>query len=426
VFALALVALVTIGVRRWWPEGDRFDTDAGRLDQLQGRALQLAEAGDDGWPQWLGPARNGVAPGSNVNPWPESGPTRVWEAPLGGGFGSPVVSGGKVYLLTQEGPNEVIRCLDDATGEQRWQHSYAARFESDQGSGPRASPALSGGRLFTVGGTGIMHCLDATSGNVIWSKDLMQEFAAQPPRWGVSFSPLVDGERVYVQPGGRNGNSVAALDVASGNVLWKSLDDGPSYSSPVIGSPGGMRQVLFFTAKGLVSLTPDGRLLWRYPWATAHEVNAATPLVINDYVFISSSYGKGCALLEVHKEGDTLAARKVYDSNRMKNHWATCVFHDDHLYGFDDGMLTCLSLKTGAVKWKERKFARGTVIRRDSTLIVLGEHGNLALVKATPDGYQELAHAPVLGNRCWTVPVLTDGRLYARDETKLLCLDVGK
>jgi hypothetical protein len=214
----------------------------------------------------------------------------------------------------------------------------------------------------------------------------------------------------------------------TGKVRWKALDDPAGYSSPVISTAAGVRQVVCLTGTELVGLDPrTGEVYWRFPWETKFEVNASTPIIRGDYVFISSGYGKGCALVKVVKKGKGLAAERVYANNLMRNHFSSSVFHDDHVYGFDEGFLVCMPFRKGRKRdWKERKFSRGTLLVAGDRLIVLGEGGELALVEPTPDEYREKAIFKVTDTRCWTVPALAHGRLYVRDEQRILCLNLRK
>jgi outer membrane protein assembly factor BamB len=300
---------------------------------------------------------------------------------------------------------------------------------------------VDGDHVYTVGGNGVMHCLKVSSddpkGEAIWSKDLLKEFGAKAPTWGVSFSPLVEGDRVYIIPGGPAGNSLAALDKRTGAILWKQHDDPPSYSSPIAATIHGERQILFLAGNRLISVNPDtGDQRWDYPWPVENECNIATPIVANDYVFISASYGRGCALLKIEKVSNEFKPAFVFKNTRMKNHFSTSVRHQNHLFGFDDSTLTCMNFQTGKVAWTERGMARGyakgfdkgSVLLVNDHLIVYGASGVLALVEANPEEYVEKARFQFSddGKSCWSLPVVSNGRLYVRDQKKLVCFDVKK
>jgi outer membrane protein assembly factor BamB len=398
--------------------------DAVRLAE---RPLLANPRGD--WPQWRGPNRDGLSTETGLRTdWPKEGPKVLWEAPLGGGYGCPAVVGKRVVTLTQERDDEAVVCRDTETGRELWQLRYPCKYLNDFGPGPRATPTVDGDFVYTVGATGILHCLKLETGDKVWRHNLLEEFHAPNLRWGVSFSPLVEGDLLLTMPGGPGGDSLAAFHKKTGELVWKTGSDPAGYGSPVACTAAGVRQVLFFTGTGLVSVAPDsGKVYWSFPWETSFGCNVATPIVRGDYVFLSSGYGKGCALLKVEaKDGGALGARAVYETNQMCNHFASSVLYMDHLYGFNESTLTCMEFRTGQVVWTERGFKKGSLLIADGHLIILGENGRLALAEATPAGYREKAAFRPFRTKCWTVPVLAQGRLYIRDEERLLCLDVKK
>jgi outer membrane protein assembly factor BamB len=430
--ALALLVGGLAAYRQLDPE--RHASDAGRLAALAQAELPGPGVGDAGdWPQWRGPNRDGLSRETGLRTaWPAAGPRVLWRKPVGRGFSSVAVAGGRLYTMEEADAAlgvEAVVCLDAATGNENWRFRYPNRYEERFGSGPRSTPAVDGGFVYAVGPTGIFHCLRADTGQKVWRHDLREEFAGRPIRYGVSFSPLVEGDLVYAMPGGPNGNAVAAFDKRTGTLVWKALDDEVGYSSPVLMTAHGVRQVLFFTNSALVSLSPrDGRQLWRYPWQTESGFNIATPIVAGNYVFISSAYGKGCALLEVTVEADnSLRVGRVYEHNRMRNYFASSVRFGEHIYGLDMTDLVCLAVRTGEVAWREkglRSFRKGSLLIADGHIILLGEDSTLTLARATPDGYQVQASHRVSQNKCWTVPALARGKLYIRDESSVVCLDL--
>lgn len=426
----------------------KLDLERRQVDQERLAKLAVTElptpaplrTGLGDWPQWRGPNRDGLSWESGLlTAWPAGGPRVIWKQPIGRGFSSVAVADGRLYTMAEEtveaGPGtspfhqEVVICLDAGTGREIWRFRYSNHYEERFGSGPRSTPAVDGGFVYAVGPTGVFHCLRADTGEKVWRHDLMEEFQGRPMQYGVSFSPLVEGNLVYTTPGGPNGNSIAAFDKRDGRLIWKALDDPMGYSSPIAITAAGVRQILFFTNTALVSLSPDqGKLNWRYPWETDNGFNIATPVDFGNYVFISSNYGKGCALLEITAEADgSLRPHRVYEHNRMRNHFSSSVRYGDHLYGFDQMDLVCMNTRTGEVVWREkgiRNFRKGNLLIADGHLIVLGEGGKLALAEATPSGYREQASVQVSDNKCWTVPALAGGKLYVRDEAQLICLSL--
>jgi outer membrane protein assembly factor BamB len=384
-----------------------------------------------GWPQWRGPNRDGVSRETGLlTEWPSEGPPLCWQQNLGRGFSAPVVAHNRVYTLSASTPtDEVVACWDAATGRSLWRFAYPNQYEERMGSGPRSTPAVDGDRIYTVGPTGILHCLRAGTGELVWRHDLLDEFHAPRPQYGVAFSPLIDGDVVYVLPGGEKGNSVAAFDKYTGRLVWQALEDPVGYSSPILVTAAGVRQLLVLTNMALVSLSPrDGAVLWRYPWVTPNGFNIATPIALDNYVFLSSGYGKGCTLLEIGTNpAGSLAARPVYEHNRMRNYFSSSVCYRGYLYGFDNSDLVCMDVRTGKTLWREkgiRSFKKGSLLISDGHLIILSEYGKLHLAEATPEGYREKAHFQVSENKCWTVPILAAGRLYVRDESCLRCFDL--
>jgi outer membrane protein assembly factor BamB len=411
---------------------DQGNVDPGRQRELSERKLSDAKNATHDWPQWRGPNRDGVSTERGLlTVWPKDGPRRLWEAKTGDGFASVVVARGRAFTIFQDGDSEAVVCWDAETGREIWRHRYECAYTNQYGNGPRSTPSIDGDRIYTVGATGIMHCLDAATdqprGRVVWRKDLLDNFDAPTNDWGVAFSPLVEGDRVFVMPGGPNGRSLAALDRNTGTVLWQKHDDRASYSSPVSATFHGQPQILFLTGSRLVSVAPDsGDLLWSYPWPVQQQCNIATPIVVDDYVFISTGYNKGCAVLKIEKHEGLLRPSAVYENRRMRNHFSSSVRHKDHLYGFDDTNLVCMDFRTGEVTWKQRDFDKGSVLLVGDQLIVYGANGLLALADANPEEYVERSRFEFSkqGRQCWSAPVVANGRLYVRDQERLVCFDV--
>jgi outer membrane protein assembly factor BamB len=405
-------------------------------NELKNRALaqtSTAAVLPGEWPQWRGPRRDGVSTETGLlTSWPEGGLKVLWQADCGEGYSALAIAGGRAFTLWRDGgqKKEVVVCWDAATGAEQWRHDYPCDVSLPYGNGPRSTPTVDGNRVYTVGASGILHCLDTATGKVLWRKDLLDEYKAPNLQWGVSFSPLIEGDLLLTNPGGRNGHSIVALDKHTGNHVWAALDDPAGYSSPLAVNLAGVRQVLFFTGTALVSVTPDqGKLLWRFPWETRYEVNAATPIALDDYVFISSNYGMGCALLKVEKDASGgLKAEPVYQSTAMANHHPSSVLYREHLFGCSSppGILTCLNFRTGEVAWTKRGFGEGTtVLAAAGHLIILsGDGRKLALAEATPEGYREKAALRGPDEKCWTMPVLADGRLYLRTQSRVICYDL--
>ena len=312
--------------------------------------------------------------------WPANGPDVVWKARTGDGYACPAIADGRCILTVQDGADEAIVCWDAETGNERWRRKYPARFENpESGVGPHSTASIVGDRVYVVGGTGLFHCLAAEDGKVVWSHDLLKDFDVKNQEYGVSFSPLVEGDMVIAMPGGAGGNSLAAFNRQDGNLVWKSLDDRAGYSSPVAGTIAGKRQLVFLTAENILGVSPtDGKLLWKHPWPLFKDCNIATPTIVGDYVLVSSGYGKGCVLLEISADsGGVMQARPVYEHNRLRTRFSTSVLVNEHLYGFDETWLVCMEFRTGKIRWKKRGFNEGQLMAADGQLFVLGEQGKL-------------------------------------------------
>jgi len=382
----------------------------------------------DDWPQWRGPNRDGISRETGLlKNWPKDGPKVLWRVPSGEGYAGIVIAKDRGYTMFGQGENEFMICFDPANGKELWRYKLGGIFNNDQGSGPRSTPLVDGDLVFGLSGNGKLHAANAQNGKAVWSHDLRAEYGGRMPEWGISTTPLVENNLLIVDVGGRDGHSVMAFNKSNGNVVWKSESGGPGYSAPIAITVNGVRQVLVFAGSALLSLAPtDGKLFWKYDWETRFDVNAATPVFIPpDKIFISSGYGKGSALLQTQGSNGTATMKEVWKSREMKNHFSSSILYENHLYGFDDFLLTCLDVTTGKTKWQQRGFNKGSLLFADGHLIVLGEYGNLALVEATPAGYKEKAGAQILKGKSWTMPTLSAGKLYLRNQSEMLCLEVA-
>ncbi|MFQ5633483.1 MAG: PQQ-binding-like beta-propeller repeat protein [bacterium] len=383
----------------------------------------------DDWPQWRGPNRDGVSAETGIlKKWPVAGPKVMWRVASGDGYSSMSVADGKLYTAWGDGNWSYLYCFDAATGKQLWRHKLGTNPHIDQGRGPRATPTIDENVVFMIAGYANLHAVNAATGDLVWQHDLVKEYGCRVPTWGYSSSPMIDGNKLIVQVGGKRDHAFMAFDKKTGTVLWYSQTDEPGYSSPVAVTIKGTRQVIFFSASGLHALSPqNGKLYWKYRWTTTYDVNAANPIFIApDKIYISSGYGTGAAVLRITGRGSRFEVETVWRSRVMKNHFNSAILAGDHIYGFDNGTLKCIEATTGREVWKKRGFQKGQLIFADGHFIVLGERGQLALVEATPDQYREKAQIQMLRGRCWTTPVLANGRLYLRNQREMLCLDFSE
>ena len=390
------------------------------------------------WPQFLGPTRNGVYAGADLaETWPKDGPTIVWQKSIGQGFSGPAVAEHKLILFHRVADQETVDCLDAKTGRPIWSFAYPTTYQDDFGfdEGPRATPSIAAGRVFTFGAEGRLHCLDFNTGKKIWSVNAKTEFAAPKGFFGIACSPLVEGNAVLLNIGGADGAGIVAFDPATGKVLWKTSDDEASYSSPVAATVNGRRYAFFFTRKGLVAVDPvTGKVQFQYPWQPPMHasVSSATPLVVDDLIFLSASYGTGAILLRVKDN----AVERVWSSDKaLSNHYMTSVYRDGFLYGIDGRTdpgfppgpsLRCVELKTGKIRWEEKSVGAATIILAGDQLLILTEKGELIRTAATPEGFKPNARAQVLPFQVRAYPALADGYFYARSKDKLVCVDLSK
>ena len=382
------------------------------------------------WPQFLGPARDGHSLETKlVWNWPQGGPPIAWKKDIGSGWAGPVVAGGKLILFHRIEGDEIVACLDPATGQQHWTFKYPTKYRDDFDfdNGPRATPTVVDGTIFTLGANGDLHAIELASGKKLWGHNLRDDYKADKGFFGIACSPLVIDKEVLVNVGGK-GAGVVAFDVAAGKELWKSTDDAASYSSPTVADIGGKRAAVFLTRFGLRVLDPsNGKVRYEFPFRPRlnESVQGATPLIWKDQIFLTVSYSTGAALLQA-KKGEL---EEVWANDKtLSCQYNTPVRVGDYLYGVhgraDVGtaILRCVEWKTGAVKWSEPKFGVASLVVVDGGLLALTEAGDLVRFDASPDGYKERARATILSKPTRAVPALADGRLFARDGKKLVCV----
>jgi outer membrane protein assembly factor BamB len=394
---------------------------------LAGLIMLAGAAFGKDWPQWRGPNHDGISKETGLlKTWPQAGPKVLWQAPLGLGYSCVAVADGRVFTQFQKDGAQWAVALDEKTGKELWKIRTGDEYKVMQFDGPRSTPTVDGKRVFVADAQGNLLCLEAATGKTVWQKNILKDFSAQNLQWGVSMSPLIDGNLVLVNGGQSKGASILALNKKDGTLAWKSQDDKGGYASPNVYEIGGQRQAVFFTGEAVVGISPqDGKLLWRHPWATKYDVNAAMPVVKGDHVFVSSGYGSGCALLKIDLKA-TPPVKEVWKSKVMKAHFNAPILLGDYLYGFDEAALVCVNFMTGKKMWEQAGLSKGAIFYADGLAYIVGEKGNLVLGKVSPEKFEKLAEVNGLisGPRAWTMPVVANGRLYLRDEAKLVCLDV--
>ncbi len=383
---------------------------------------------EDHWPQWRGINRDGISEeGGLLSEWPQQGLPVLWKVAGGDGFSSLAISDGRVYTFVDRDKTEWAVCLNADSGEELWKVSTSPSFEDPEGGdGARATPTVDGSRVYFLGATGALRCLDKKTGATLWQRNILKDFNASNLNWGVSTSPLLEGDLLLVNVGGP-GASVVAFDKTTGKVVWKAHDDVAGYASPLPITVEGIREIVFFGGKAVFGLSPeDGTLHWRHEWLTTSEMNIATPIFSDPLLFVSSGRGTGSGLFRMSREGNGVSAEVLWTKKLMQNHYNGCILVGDYLYGFDNSILKCMRLEDGEEIWADRSVGKGSLIAAQGHLFILGEQGDVAMAKATPEGYQELGRMKILDYKSWTPPSLAGGRLYLRDQQNIACLDLRK
>ena len=391
-------------------------------------------AGGFDWPQWRGPDRSDVSRETGLlKEWPSGGPKRVWLCQkAGNGYSGPAIVNGKLFTMGTRDADEILLALNAETGEELWIASIGPVVKFDRGGGPRGTPAVDGDRVYALGGQGNLICAGAADGKVIW-RETMQNLGGRTPGWGYSESVLVDGDQVVCTPGGGKG-AIAALDKVTGKLIWQSKEftDPAHYASIIVAAHNGHREYIQLTAQHVAGVSAkDGKLLWQssFPGRTAV---VPTPIFHDGCVYVTAGYGAGCKLVKLGADNQV---SEVYDSKEMKNHHGGVVLVGDYLYGYSDGVgWLCQDFKTGKEVWSEKKaLGKGALGCADGMLYCLEEDsGAVVLAEASPKGWKEHGRFKLdpqtkirdPQGRVWTHPVISNGKLYLRDQDLIYCYDV--
>ena len=416
-----------------------------------------AHAGD--WPSWRGPQHNGHAAATTFpEAWPIGRPAPTWQAPLAAGWSSPIVAAGRVFATDRDGALERTAAFDAATGKLLWQAASAVDFDPHEvgrrhGNGPKATPVYAEGRVYTLGIAGMLHCYNAVDGTVVWKHNLPAEFAeprplpegrayvegedcvvvpigagqgAPVPLFGYTGSPVVAEGLLITAVGGKRGGTIMAFDAATGAVVWKALDENPSYSSPVVADIGGVRQVVVATGPQLVGLEiKTGKLLWSVPYQNQYDETIGTPVVAGDMVLLSA-VGRPLSAWRVEAIGGAFQAREIWQVEDLSSYLSSVVVVADHVYGMNDGgEWVCVKLADGTIAWRGGNHGYySTPVVAGDRLIGLNEKGALAILAATPAGYRELAQNQLVVESTWTSPAVVGNRLYIRSRAGLACFEI--
>ena len=397
-----------------------------------------ATAGD--WPQVLGPTRTGIAAADErlADRWPETGPPVIWKRPVGSGYAGVAVATGRVFLFHRQGDREVTEALDAATGKTLWQADHATRFQPQVGGGdgPLCVPNVSGDRLITFGAQGVLTCLDTATGQIHWQRQTHREFDAAEGYFGAGSSPLVIGDCVVVNVGGRSGAGVVGFELSTGKVRWQTTDEPASYAAPTVIEQGGRQQAVVITRYQCLLIDPtNGAIGWQFPFGMrGPTVNAATPLAWTaadgtSRLLVTAAYGIGSICATFNAD----SATPIWQGTEsLASQYCTPIMLDGHLYcidGRDDvppATLKCVDAATGQVRWQEPNFGYGTLLAADGKLLAVKTSGDLMLLKVLPAGFEALATDRPLPGTLRALPALAAGRLYLRDDDTLAAFDIGR
>jgi len=375
----------------------------------------------DDWPNYLGPDHNGISKETGwTAQWSANGPKVLWKARLGLGFASFAVANGRAYTTGNANKQDTVFCFDANTGEVLWKFTYAAPLDDKYYSGgTSATPTVDGDRVYALSKRGLVHCLDAARGTVRWTRNVAEDLNAKFPEWYFAGSVLIDGDLAILNVG----SAGAALDKKTGKTVWSSGPEAAGYSPPIPFHAGNDRAVMFTIKQEVIAVkVADGKELWRLPWKTQYDVNAAAPIQNGTKVFVSSGYNHGGGVFDV----SAMPPKKIWENKNMRNHMATSLLWKDHLYGIDEDQLRCLEFATGEVKWTDKASGKGALMMADGKLIVLSEAGELLVADASPTGFKPISRAQILGKTCWAAPVLANGKIYARNGSgAMVCVDVS-
>ncbi len=396
-----------------------------------GGSKPAGTSANTGWHQYGGPHRDNVSPETGLlKAWPSGGPELKWTVSgMGEGYSSVALSGDKLLTMGNRGAEETTICLNAETGQELWATPTGTAYREGQGNGPRATPTIDGDRVYVLGANGDLACLELASGKKVWGGNILEEFGAKNIQWGISESVLIDGPNLVCTPGGK-GAAMVSLDKTNGKLKWKASvpgDPQAGYSSILPIEFGGTRMYVNFVHTGVIAVDAlSGKFLWGNASPANKTANCSSPVFEGDSVFAASGYGTGGTLIKMSGSKGKIKTEEVYSTKDMQNHHGGMVVVDGSLYGVDDAVLKCLELKTGNVKWQDRSVGKGSLVYADGMLIVRSENGPVALVKATPTGYEESGRfEPSRSDKhSWPHPVVAHGCLFLRDMDQLMCYKV--
>jgi outer membrane protein assembly factor BamB len=403
-----------------------------RADPRDAKPIVVDAVVTDGdFPEYRGKNRDGVVVGPKLSRDWSKPPRTLWKQPCGEGYSGFAVAGNLAVTMEQRSNNEVIVAYHSDSGREVWRHGYRARFaESLGGDGPRATPTIHDGRVYSVGATGQFTCNDLVSGKVLWSTNILEN--NDNIQWGMSGSPLVVDNMVIVNPGAQResakGNAIIAYDRVTGKVLWHGGDTRAGYSSPMVATLDGVRQLVMFDGEicGGYDLA-NGNRLWSFKYKTDYDINVAQPLILSENrVLISAGYGHGSTMLNVTREADSWTISVLWESKQLRCKFNSPVEYEGYIYGLDEGILVCLDAESGQRKWRGERFGHGQILRQGDLIVIFAETGFVGLVEANPNAFKQLAHVKVFDEtKNWNPFALARGKMYLRNHREMACLDLS-
>ena len=379
------------------------------------------------WPCYLGPDHNDISSEIGLNKhWTETPPKVAWSFAMSdNGYAGVAIAHGRAFIVDHKNGQDIVRALDVTNGHEVLNYPYDEKVNDNYGF-CRCTPTVTGGKVYTASRMGIVNCLDEKTGTKIWTRDMLTDFHGKHGAWDYAASVLIDGENAIVCPGGSNA-AVAALNKETGATIWSGGgSDKAGYATPVPATINGVKQYVVFTGVSVIGVSAEsGALLWSYLWNTSYDINAATPIILGNDIFVTSGYGHGSARLSIDKDGVT----PRWTSKAIMSRMSAPVLVDGNIYATsENGQLTCLDAQTGQAKWSQPGFAWGTLLAADGVLLVVAANtADLVMVKAAPDAYQELGRVkPASGKDNWTHPSLANGQLLMRTKQQLVCVNLGK
>lgn len=407
---------------------EELEKDRAAQQKEMAKAADRLIEGAPSWPTYRGADGDGDARDASglIETWPAEGPPVLYRQPIGAGYAGFVIGGGRAFTIEQRGGEEVVTSYDFETGIELWAFDYGARFvERMGGDGPRATPTLDGERLYSLGAEGDLYCLSALDGEEIWHVNILR--GRTNLQWGMSGAPLVEGDRVYVTNSGLGGDSIMAFDKMTGDEIWTSLPEQQGYATLIMADVAGRRQIVNFAAFNLNGIDPEtGERLWSFEWTGSQNgINVSQPIPVGeDRIFISTGYGKGCAMVQINASDGDYTATELWSNLNMKNKFNPSVLRDGYIYGLDEGILACISAEDGSRQWKGGRYGHGQMLIAADQIYVLHENGKLSLVALDPTAHRELATFQAIEGKTWNVMAFAGGRLLIRNLREMACFDL--